>query len=184
MTNRPTHRALGLVVGLLLVTTACGSSSDGVEEESLDTVGAEIDDVADDAEEASSAFADTLRANGLESLASAVQEIDFRELTDSPEFTFFAPDDEAFQTLEASDIADLLADPDRLSDVLRNHLVGESLDASEIGELDSVETEGGSTLDVAVDDDVVMVSGAVVVRSDIEVDDGVIHVVDRIFVDA
>jgi uncharacterized surface protein with fasciclin (FAS1) repeats len=183
-------RALGaaLTAGVL-VLSACGGSEgvdDAIEEvgDSVEEVSDNIEESADEANESVADLADSLRDNGLESLASAVEEVDFTELTGSDEFTFFAPDDDAFQSLEADQIADLLADPGQLDDVLRRHVVDEALDAGELVDMTSVETEGGTTLDITVDGDTIMVGDATIGEADIEVSDGVVHVVDRIFVDA
>lgn len=186
-TNFTSLRVLTLA-GALLAASACGSdavddSIDDAENAGAD-VSEQVDAAADDVEATAGDLADVLEENGLESLASAVEEIDVAELVDSDEFTFFAPDDEAFRSLDADDIADLLADPEQLDDVLRRHVVGRAIDAAELAEMTSVETEGDTTLEVSVDGDTVMVGDATVSRTDIDVDNGVVHVVDRIFVDA
>lgn len=167
---------------LLVATIAgCGSSDD--TEQSVEQAVDVAEQSADEAEEASSAIADVLRENGLESIASAVQDIDFAELADSEEFTFFAPNDEAFQTLSSDEVADLLSFDGRLEDTLRNHIVSERIDAAELAELTSIETTGGMTLSVSVDGDTITVDGATVVEADVEVDDGIVHIVDGLFID-
>ncbi len=192
MNHRTTLRALGtaLIAGMLGITACASDADDAVEDaieqtgDSVEGVSDDIEETAEDADESVSDLADSLRDNGLESLASAVEEVDFTELIGSDEFTFFAPDDEAFQSLEAAEIADLLADPDQLDDVLRRHLVDERLDSEELAGMTSVDNEGGTTLDIAADGETIMIGEATVEQADIEVSNGVVHVVDRIFVDA
>lgn len=181
-----TVRAAALV-GVLTMAGAC--SSDAVDdtvddaEDAGDVVSTELDDAAEETGEAQDDLATVLEENGLENLASAVAEVDIEEMFGTDEFTFFAPDDEAFQSLSAGDIADVLTDPEQLDDVLRRHIVAETLDAAELADTTTVETEGGTSLDVTVDGDVVMVGDATVVRADIDVDNGVVHIVDRIFIE-
>lgn len=179
-------RALTLA-GVLLAASACGSDAvnDSIDdaEDTGENVSEQVDEAADDVDAASGDLAGVLEENGLENLASAFEEIDIAELVGSDEFTFFAPDDEAFMSLGADDLADVLADPAQLDDVLRRHVVAETIDAAALAEMNSVETEGDTTLDVTVDGDTVMVGDATVIKSDIDVDNGVVHIVDRIFID-
>ena len=113
-------------------------------------------------------------------LASAVEQIDVDELIGGETFTFFGPNDEAFLALTADDTADLLADPTALTDVLRNHLVAETIGAAELTEMATVTTLGGTSLPVVVDGDTVTVGGATVVATDIEAGDGVVHTIDQV----
>ena len=179
------HNPVGrtIAVGSLLVLTiaSCGSSDDA--EEAVEQAADAAEQSADEAEEASAAISDALRENGLESIASAVQDIDFAALADSEEFTFFAPNDAAFQSLGTDEIADLLSIDGSLEDTLRNHIVSERIDAAALAGMSSVETTGGLTLPVSVDGDTVTVGEATVVQADVEVDDGIVHVVDGLFLD-
>lgn len=181
--NRTKLRAMALA-GALVAGAAC--SSDAVEdaEDTGEDVSEEIDESAEDIDEASGDLASVLEENGLENMASAVEQIDITELVGTEEFTFFAPGDDAFQSLGADDIADVLTDPDQLVEVLRRHAVSETIDAAALAEMDSIETVGETTLEVTVEGDTVMVGGATVTTTDIEVDNGVVHVVDTIFIDA
>ncbi len=174
-------RRVAVGSALALVLASCGSA-DNAEESAEQAVDA-AEQSADEAEGASTAIADALRENGLESIASAVQDIDFAELADSEEFTFFAPNDVAFQGLDTEEMADLLSVDGRLEETLRNHIVNERIDAEALRSMTSIETTGGATLPVAVDGDVVSVGGSTVTQADIDVDDGVVHVVDGLFID-
>lgn len=170
------------VAAIFVIAPACGSSDEAAD--AVEDVADGAEQSADEAEEASSAISDALRENGLESIASAVQSIDFAELADSEEFTFFAPNDDAFQSLDADDMADLLGDTGRLEDTLRDHIVDQRIDAAALSEMSSVDTVGGASLQVAVDGSDVSVGSANVVQTDVEIDDGVVHVVDGLFIDS
>jgi uncharacterized surface protein with fasciclin (FAS1) repeats len=176
--NRPTTRLLpAAVAATLLIAAGCGSddSASGVDatdvEQALETVVEEVDAAGAD-------LAQTLRDNGLDTVASVVDQIEINDLIDGEDFTFFAPTDEAFTTLDADQTADLLTDPARILDVLRNHTLAETLTAEELSSTDSVETGAGETLEVAVDGDTVRIGEVTVLSADIAVGDGVIHVVD------
>ena len=97
--------------------------------------------------------------------------------------TLFAPSNQAIETLEAAPGgADLLADPDRLRDLLLGHVVPEALDAATIFGGSDLTTAGGSVLEV--DPDVETVGGATVLVSDVTAANGVLHVIDRVFDEA
>lgn len=167
-------RGVAALACLALVGAACGS--DGAE--TVDDATDAAADAVEAVDEGIDDFAQRLRDEGLESVASAFEDIDVSELTDSTEFTFLAPNDEAFQSVDADDLADLLADPERVTELLKNHTIAERYTAAQVVELDEVSTEAGETLDIDVDGDVVQFEDATVVATDIEAGDGMIHVVD------
>ena len=190
MMRRPsttTIRTLTLA-SALLAAAACSSSAvdDAVDdaEDAGENVSEQVDESAEQVDEAAGDLASVLEQNGLENLASVFEEVDVSSLVGTEEFTFLAPDDQAFQSLEADEIAEVLTDPEQIDDVLRRHVIGETIDAATLAEMDSIETEGGTTLDVSVSGDVIMVGDATVTTTDIQVDNGVVHVVDAIFIDA
>lgn len=184
----PRRPALIAAIALAVTMLFAACSSDDVDEAATtidDTVDAatdQADAALDDVEvdERSAAIAEVLRQNGATSLATLVTTIDFDDLTESPEFTFFAPNDEAFLDMTADEMADLLANPDEVLAVLRNHVVAERVDAAEVVEMTAVPTEAGSSLDVTVDGETVMVDTATVTQTDLEVGDGVVHIVDML----
>lgn len=155
-------------------------------EELVEDVAAEVDeaveDAADEIDERSAAVVKALRDNNLESLASAVEQVDANELLGDGEFTLFAPNDEAFLELGADQTADLLSNPAELNTVLQNHVVTEQIDSTALSGLTEVQTRSGNTLTITISGDTVMVGDATVVNADIEAADGVIHVVDSVLV--
>lgn len=198
-TPRPARRfrralAIGAVVSL---AAACGGDDDTLEgaaddlstdlsaddvEDAADDIADAADDIADDAESGAADLADVLQDNGLGSIATAVSAVDFGEITDTPEFTFFAPNDEAFTALTSDELTDLLAQPTEVADVLRNHTIGERVAAGDLTDGMELTTEAGNVLTVSIDGDTVMVGDATVVTTDVDVDDGVVHVVDALIV--
>ncbi len=167
---------VGLVFGLVALS-ACGSSGS----ESVDEVTDTVDQALADADSRADEFAEVLREQGLTSLATAFENVEFSQLTDSEEFTFFAPNDEAFVSLSSDEIADLLSDSDRIAAVLQNHTVEQRLTAAEIADSGSVNSASGTELQVVASGDTVTVGDATVITSDVEVGDGgIVHVVDRL----
>ncbi len=185
---------IALIAVLALLAAACGDDASDIDDavgDEVDAVSDDLEDLGDDAEvpsedeaeDAQESLMDALETVGLGSLSSAVENIDISELTDAAEFTFFAPDDSAFSSLSADELADLLADVDQIDDVLRNHVVPERLDAAALAERGSVTTEAGNELTVEVDGEVITVGGATVINADIEAGDGVVHVVDTLLIE-
>ena len=97
-------------------------------------------------------------------------------------FTVFAPTDEAFAALPEGTVASLLEpeNRDQLVAVLTYHVVPGRVMAADVVGLDSAETVQGQSIDIQVSGDSVMVDGATVVATDIETDNGVIHVIDQV----
>jgi uncharacterized surface protein with fasciclin (FAS1) repeats len=178
--------AAGVVASL--VAAGCGSddtASTGIDvdtseleqeiEEGVDSAASEVESSADD-------LAQTLRDNGLDSIAGVVEQVDVTDWLGEGDFTFFAPNDEAFMALGADETADLLTDPAQILDILENHTLSGTVDADELASMTSVDTEAGNTLAVSVDGDEVRVGDVVVVATGIEVGGGVIHVVDGLLI--
>jgi uncharacterized surface protein with fasciclin (FAS1) repeats len=165
------------IAGLTIGAAACGSDDAAISVDATDVEEA-VGTVVDQAETASADLAQTLRDNGLDTVASVVDQIDPDDLIGGANFTFFAPNDEAFTSLGAGDTADLLTDPGRVLEVLRNHIVAQTISAEDLATADTVDTEAGETLEVSVDDGVVRLGDVTVVSTGIAVGDGVIHVVD------
>ena len=173
---------------LIAVLAACGSDNAAVDlgdgtvavdvtelEGDVDSV---VDDFVDESDSNSADLSQTLRDNGLDSAAGIVDQIDVAELVGDGEFTFLAPNDEAFTSLSADEMADLLSDPAQILETLRNHSLDGTQSATDLTTAASVDTRAGESLPVTVDGDTVMIGDVVVVTTDIEVGGGVIHVVD------
>ncbi|MDP1875712.1 fasciclin domain-containing protein [Phenylobacterium sp.] len=104
-------------------------------------------------------------------------------LKTTPNLTIFAPTDAAFAALPAGELDRLMADENRaeLQKLLTYHVVNARLDASKIeGAQGPVPTVAGENLQVNDVGEVWTVGQARVTQSDINADNGVIHVVDKV----
>ncbi|TGN41092.1 fasciclin domain-containing protein [Marinobacter confluentis] len=98
--------------------------------------------------------------------------------------TVFAPTDEAFATLleEQNLTPQQLLDDPNLPTVLSQHIVGSTVDsltayASNGG---TVTNLAGTTLNVDIQDNALVIEGSRVVEADVEASNGVIHVIDEV----
>ena len=124
-----------------------------------------------------------IAAGQFNTLVAAVQAADLVETLkgDGP-FTVFAPTDEAFAALPEGTVESLLKpeNKEQLAAILTYHVVsGKIMSADIAGKTAEVATVQGTNISVnAVNG--VMVDNATVVAADIEADNGVIHVIDRV----
>ena len=128
-------------------------------------------------------------AGSFNTLVSAVQAAGLEDtLRGEGPFTVFAPTDEAFDALPEGTLNELLADPEGdLAEILKYHVVSGEVPAADIAMMDgqTIETVQGGTLTVEVDGDKVALVDAAgnrvnVVTTDVEADNGVIHVIDGV----
>ena len=122
-------------------------------------------------------------AGQFNTLVAAVEAADLvTTLKGDGPFTVFAPTDEAFAALPEGTVENLLKpeNKEQLVAVLTYHVVAGKIMSSDIaGTKAMVESVQGSELDVDATNGVT-VDGATVVTADIETDNGVIHVIDRV----
>lgn len=183
--------ALGLLAG-------CGDSDDALDEaettaESVLDDGAvsdeETDEVVEDATEVAEAtsISDLQSAVGDEELDTLFNVLDvagFDDIAEAERFTFFAPNDGAFSAVDADLLAELLADPDALRDILQDHLVEDIVFAVDIPTDGTVSTTGGLELTFDLSGEQPTVNGIPIVSTDYAVDDrGVIHVIDGLLLE-
>lgn len=181
-TTRPRSVRRLLLVALTpiaLVASACGGdeANASIEPQSTTAAPLAVEPIVD-AEAAHAQLVSALRDAGLSSLATAFDDVELTEITDAAEFTFFAPNDDAFTSLTADDLADLLSNPELLRDTLRNHLVEHPVTVDELAKLSSLTSALGRQIVVDESDGAVSVGGATIVVADRTVGDAVIHVVD------
>ena len=99
------------------------------------------------------------------------------------DFTVFAPTDEAFEALPEGTLDTLLADTDLLTDVLLYHVITDSVVGS-----DTALSLAGTTqlmaneakLAITVRGDALYLNESIVINTDIEASNGVIHVIDAV----
>jgi pentapeptide MXKDX repeat protein len=116
-------------------------------------------------------------------LVAAVTEAGLAEtLSGDGPFTVFAPTDEAFEeALDALGLTqdELLENP-ALGDILTYHVIGSEVMSTDLEPEQSVATVQGEEVTIVVDDDGARINDAEIVDTDIEADNGVIHVIDSV----
>jgi len=95
-------------------------------------------------------------------------------------FTIFAPTNEAFAKIPKADLDALLADKNKLTEVLTYHVVPGKLLAADVTKKTSVKTAEGGDVKIAATKGSVMVGGAKVIATDMVASNGVIHVIDTV----
>jgi uncharacterized surface protein with fasciclin (FAS1) repeats len=100
------------------------------------------------------------------------------------EFTVFAPTDDAFALLGQETIDILLEDTERLSDILTYHVISGEVDASQAVGLagSTVAMVNGDSTGLSLDGDDLLINTSTVIITDVEADNGVIHVIDAVLI--
>lgn len=93
-------------------------------------------------------------------------------------YTLFAPDNEAFTKLNLEEI---LSDGKKLVETMTYHVVERKVSGEELREIDCSPTLNGKTLAVKVRHGELVVDNGRVKKTDIECSNGVIHVIDSVF---
>lgn len=99
-------------------------------------------------------------------------------------FTVFAPTNEAFESL-GSETLERLLDPknkDELVKVLTYHVVGASVHSKDLKNDESVPTVEGSNVTVHIHGSEVFINDAKVAKADVDADNGVVHIVEKVLV--
>jgi uncharacterized surface protein with fasciclin (FAS1) repeats len=123
-------------------------------------------------------------AGTFQTLLSAVDAAGLGEtLADGGPFTVFAPTDDAFAALPQETVQGLLADPPALARILTYHVVPGRLTSAQIAHDSEQTTVEGGVLTIAVNGGVT-VNDATVIQADVEAENGVIHVIDRVLIPA
>jgi uncharacterized surface protein with fasciclin (FAS1) repeats len=95
-------------------------------------------------------------------------------------YTVFAPTDDAFKQLPAGTVENLLRDTPSLKQILLYHVVSGKAMARDAAQMESANTVSGKSIKIKKQGDQVMINDARVVTTDIEADNGVIHVIDHV----
>jgi uncharacterized surface protein with fasciclin (FAS1) repeats len=136
------------------------------------------------AEAATADIVDTAVAAGsFKTLAAALQAAGLVDtLKGKGPFTVFAPTDEAFAKLPAGTLADLLKPENKakLTAILTYHVVPGNVMAAQAVKLPSAKTVNGASLTINAMGGKGMVDNALVVKTDSECTNGVIHVIDTV----
>jgi uncharacterized surface protein with fasciclin (FAS1) repeats len=119
-------------------------------------------------------------AGSFTTLVAAVQAAGLVETLQSPgPFTVFAPVDAAFAQLPPGTVQTLVQNPPQLARILTFHVVSGKLMQADLARLGSVTSIEGSPIPIDCSDGF-EVKNATVLTADIEADNGVIHVIDRV----
>lgn len=97
-------------------------------------------------------------------------------------FTVFAPTDEAFKALPAGTVSELLKakNRDQLKAILTYHVIAGSVSAGDALNAKNAKTVNGKSLEFGIENGAFKVNGATIRTTDIECDNGVIHVIDAV----
>jgi uncharacterized surface protein with fasciclin (FAS1) repeats len=121
-----------------------------------------------------------IAAGSFKTLVAAVTAAGLAETLSGPgPFTVFAPTDEAFDKLPAGTVEGLLNNIPKLKEVLTYHVVPGKVMAADVIKLASAKTVQGQNVSITTINGV-KVDGANVIKTDIETDNGVIHVIDTV----
>lgn len=119
-------------------------------------------------------------AGTFNTLVTAVQAAGLVETLKSPgPFTVFAPTDEAFAKLPPGTIQTLVQNIPQLTRILTFHVVPGRLKQADLAQLGTVTSVEGSPIKIDCSEGF-EVKNATVVAADIEADNGIIHVLDRV----
>ena len=94
--------------------------------------------------------------------------------------TLFAPTDAAFNLLPAGTVTALLNDIPQLTDILKHHVVGDSVMSGMLSNNQTVTTLLGTNVTVTINASGVFIDNAQVTLADIVADNGVVHVIDAV----
>jgi uncharacterized surface protein with fasciclin (FAS1) repeats len=123
---------------------------------------------------------DTLGADGsFQTLLSTLKMADLTGTLSEPgPFTLFAPNDDAFKRVNVDEIT---SDRDNLVSLLTYHIIQEKLTAAEISLNEQLMTSNGKSLTVLLEEGLQVIDNAKYVKTDIECSNGIIHVIDNVF---
>ncbi len=99
--------------------------------------------------------------------------------SDGP-FTLLAPTDAAFAAVPSEVLNALLADPAELARVLLYHVISGEVPASTVVTLTKATTVQGNSVTISVEGGNVRINNALVTVTDIEAENGIIHVLDAV----
>jgi uncharacterized surface protein with fasciclin (FAS1) repeats len=98
-------------------------------------------------------------------------------------FTVFAPTDDAFARLPAGTLQELLKpeNKSRLGAILTYHVVAGKVTAADMKTMTAT-TASGKVVNIRVDGGKVTINNATVIKTDVAVSNGVVHVIDTVLI--
>lgn len=119
-----------------------------------------------------------LHKKGFNTMLDAISKTDYPAKLESGAYTLLAPTDVAFRDLPKAELDALLADKEKLTAFLSNHIIEGKLSAEDL-KAGGVKTLGGTTVEAKLIDGKLKIGPATVVRLDIQTSSGTIHGVDK-----
>lgn len=174
------------LMGFALFLAACGSDTNGASEAIDDAITEVSEQVADadvmDAEisDAGQQLQAQINEADLSTIYTAMDLVGFDEINTDQPFTFFAPNDSAFAAMNPDEMSALLAEPEELRQVLSNHYLDSTVMADDLASTPSATSTGGLELVFDTSGEIPTVNGIEIVRTDITVQNGVIHIIDGV----
>ena len=101
-------------------------------------------------------------------------------LSDSGPFTLFAPTDAAFNALPTGTVTDLLNNIPELTDILKHHVIGDSVMAGMLSNNMIITTLLGTDVTVTISNGNIYIENAMITTADIVADNGVVHIIDAV----
>ncbi|NRA65618.1 MAG: fasciclin domain-containing protein [Pseudobacteriovorax sp.] len=123
-------------------------------------------------------------AGAFGTLLAALEAAELKELlmSEGP-FTVLAPSDQAFAKIPAADLQAILADKEKLKDILKYHvIVGEKVKAETVVTLTEATMANGKTVSINASENGVMINDSMVTATDIVASNGVIHIIDTVLI--
>ncbi len=123
---------------------------------------------------------ETLSADGsMQTMTKALEKAGMAQLLKGPgPYTLFAPNDEAFTRMNVESV---LNDPGTLKSTLTYHLTEGKHTFDDVKGMETLATENGKSLTIALDEGEVVVDNGKFVKTDIECSNGIIHIIDNVF---
>lgn len=189
-------KATAMAGALVLGVAACGDDDDVEAPAAAEATGSESTESDDDTtmdEEMPATVVDIAAGNDdFSTLVAAVEAADLVETLqgDGP-FTVFAPTNAAFEALPAGTVDTLLKpeNKDQLAAVLTYHVVPSKAMSTDLSDGMTVKTVQGEELTVGISGGTVTITDAnggeaTVAQADIEAENGVVHVIDKVLLPA
>lgn len=121
-----------------------------------------------------------LASNVLKTMGTVIQAVGLANtLAERGPFTIFAPNDEAFSKLSATDLEELFKNIPRLKQLLNYHLVEDRLLVADLMKHSSMQTLQGQRLGIATNNGVKL-NQSKLIETDIICDNGIIHILDAV----
>jgi uncharacterized surface protein with fasciclin (FAS1) repeats len=123
----------------------------------------------------------------LSMLAELVKRVGLEvDLAGEGPFTVLAPSNEAIGLIDAETMQTFADKPELLRELLLAHVIsGSAIKAADVSDMSVWATANGTEIQFQVmEDGSVSVEGANVVKADIEADNGVVHIIDRVLMGA